>query len=116
MHISDIDGLADCHMDCDSQTTVGCTENLAQHDKGMYKFVQVCFPKICATYKKKALLYTKTQTHINLLFNYPCVYLCAGLMLDLLRLYEETNPFHKIDYSMDDVYMELEDEKVRFTW
>ncbi|XP_065903393.1 uncharacterized protein [Dysidea avara] len=54
-------------MDCDSQTTVGCTEDLAQHDKGS--------------------------------------------MLDLLRLYEEINPFHKIDYSMDGVYMELEDEK-----
>ena len=39
--------------------------------------------------------------------------LCSGLMLELLRLYEETDPFHKIDYSMDDVYMELDDDEVR---
>ena len=45
----------------------------------------------------------------------PCVYTYVpGSMLELLRLYEETNPFHKIDYSMDDVYMELEDDEVKF--
>ena len=75
MHISDIDGLADCHMDCDSLTTVGCTEDLAQHDKGIYKFVQVCFPKICATIRKKHY-YIPKHRHIFIysLIIHVCTY------------------------------------------
>ena len=37
VHISDIDEVPDYHMDCDSQGTEGCEEDIAQHDKGMLK-------------------------------------------------------------------------------
>ena len=39
VHISDIDEVPDCHMDCDSQGTEGCEEDIAQHDKGMLKVI-----------------------------------------------------------------------------
>ena len=46
--------------------------------------------------------------HVCCSNNLSTVYM--ALDAEMLRFWEETDPFHQIDYSMDDVYAQLGDQ------